>query len=116
MALCMEEVILMEWPLKHESGWGRWYKTKSRARSFLGTGGRARESGGRADGLQKFSEEPEALLRCRLWKIQEERKGLDLKYTRSFYLPCCCSLRARGSHRLSTWEPPASSKGVQSFW
>lgn len=41
----------LEWPLKHESGWGRWYRTKSRARSFLGTGGRARESGGRADGL-----------------------------------------------------------------
>lgn len=105
----------LEWPLKPESGWGRWYRTKSRAGSFLGTGRRARESGGGADGLQNCSEEPKSLLRCRLWRVQEERKRLDLKHTWSFYL-LCCSLSGRRSNRLSTWEPLASSKGVQSFW
>lgn len=65
----------LEWSLKYESGLGRWYRTKSRARSFLGTGGRARESGGGADGGQNCTEEPESLLRCRLWRVREERKG-----------------------------------------
>lgn len=94
-------------------GWGRWYRTKPRARSFLRTGGRARESGGGADGLQNCTEEPETLLRCRLWRAQEERERRDLKH-RSFYLPCC-SLSARRSNSLSTWEPLRPQKGSKAL-